>query len=202
MNESWFGESIVEIPLRISRLPPFPVEVHVRTRDNGGAAVDEDYTSFDYTLTIPSWNDQSPFQWPSLPLRIMGDRLAEDYESLEVVMDPPSFGYGAEVTELWIGDSSRWQKPMTAGSAALLEPASGALIQAVEFVLPAAMNEDMEFLARVEGAETAAQGTDFTLPPGPVILKAGSTRLQVPVTVLADDADEVDETVQVVVSGT
>ncbi|RYD37399.1 MAG: hypothetical protein EOP86_03560 [Verrucomicrobiaceae bacterium] len=180
MNESWFGESIVEIPLRISRQPPFPVEVHLRSRDNGGAAAGEDYTPFDYTLTILSWPDQR------LLLRIMGDRLAEDYESLEVVMDPPSFGYGAGVTKLWIGDSSAWQKPMTAGSAAMLEPASGTLIQAVEFVLPAAMNEDMEFLARVEGAGTAVQGTDFTLPSGPVVLKAGSTRLQVPVTACSD----------------
>lgn len=199
MTESSFGESVGSFGVKISRPPPFPLTLHIRSRDTGDAQPGVDYVPFDYYHTVPPNVFAFGGDYVSFPVRILSDRLPEAFESFEAVLDPPIFGYGGGSLKLPISDP--WYYSLKPGLPAttLVEPIEGTSVQAVEFVLEAALSKDVEFTVTAGGG-TAREGEDYAALPTRVTLKAGGNRLRVPVTVMADEVREGTEKLVITVS--
>ncbi len=191
--EPYRGESVARLAVWASRPSPVPFALRVRSRDNGSAVAGADYATVDFEVPVPSAGASFPY-YIEFPVRIFSDRLQEGEETFELLLDPPFFGKREPVTLMRIQDYFRAGIKPTEAAPALLEPVSGSRPQAVEFLFRNAFDRDFVFAASVEAGGTALEGTDFILPAGSLTLKAGETRLRVPVTVMADALDETSET--------
>lgn len=190
-EENYFSESVTTLALRATRAAPLPMTVRVRSQDNGSAISGLDYVPLD--LRVPVSTSGQGGTMTLFPFRILADRIPEGYETLNLVMDPPLFGSVAAPTEMNLMDSYRTTLKAAATTTILFEPLEGNAIQGVAFLSEVAFDRDVEFLVTVEAGGSATTGTDFTLPAGKVILKAGENRLWVPVSVNSDASDEADE---------
>ncbi|MES2709888.1 MAG: Calx-beta domain-containing protein [Verrucomicrobiota bacterium] len=199
--ESMGGETVANLKVVASKLPPFSMTVRVRSADNGSARAGVDYAPVDFEWPVPPSGINDTFLTSAgFPLRILSDRIPEDRETLNLLMDPVPFGYTDAVTAMTISD----RYPQLLDKSFLLaEPAYSPVAQAARFFFRTAFDQDIPFsvtTAAVTGFENATPGQDFVLPGEPVILKAGESLLWVPLTLLADTLDEPLEQVRLTIS--
>ncbi|RYD28174.1 MAG: hypothetical protein EOP86_23470, partial [Verrucomicrobiaceae bacterium] len=187
--ENYFSETVAQVALEATRPAPFPMTVRVRSRNNGGALAGLDYAAVDFEVAAPPPGQARPY-YTTFPVRILSDRVSEGFEKLRLIMDPPLIGKVSGPVEMTIQDSYNTVIQPMLSVATVIEPVEGPVVQAVEFMLEVAFDQDIEFTTSVDAGGTAAAGTDFTLPAGKLTLKAGETRLRVPLSILSDALDE------------
>ncbi len=184
--ESYTGETVKSLKLLMNRRPPVALTVRLRSRDTGSADLGQDYAPVDRLFTFgPTAGDA--LNGVPFPIRIFSDRRAEGSETFELVVDPPVFGKAPNPAVFTITDPATNSLQVTPGTTLLREPVSGTSTQSVDFTLQQAFNQDIAF---TPNRAVAGIGTQFDFPPSPVILKAGSNTLRIPVIVFADALDE------------
>jgi hypothetical protein len=187
------GVGVARLAVWATRPSPIPFTLRVRSRDAGSALAGVDYAPVDFEVPVPSVGAAAPYA-TAFPVQLFADRWREGDETLELVLEPALFGRAEPVTTLRILDTFESGMQPVESSLTLLEPATGSLTQAVEFGFHHSFAEDILFAVTTKAGGTALAGVDFTLPVGILVLKAGDTRLRVPVTVSSDAADENAET--------
>lgn len=188
-SESYFGETVAQLALRATRTAPFPMTVRVRSQDTGSAMAGLDYAPLDVEVAVPPPGQTAPYT-TVFPFRIFSDRIPEIYESLNLIVDAPLIGSMAAPAVMSIHDTYTNTIKAAAAVTALTEPMEGIFPQSVEFLVEVAFEQDVDFVASIVGGGTASTATDFVLPSGKVVLKAGENRLRVPVSVASDALDE------------
>lgn len=180
--ESYAGETVKSMKVLMYRLPPVPLSIRVRSQDTGSAASGQDYAAVDRVFNFdPATMNLS--QGEAFPLRIFSDRRLEGNETFQLAIDPPVFGATPSPAVFTITDPATTGFRVTPGSTSLYEPASGVSTQSVEFTLQQAFDRDVSFTLN---RAVAGIGAQFDFPAAPVVLKAGSNILRIPVQVFAD----------------
>ncbi len=199
-NESYSGENVGKMVLSASRNPPFQEQIRVRSRDTGSAVAGKDYAPVDFRVVCGP-RASVPFVGAEIPVRVFSDRLVEGPETFDLIIDPPVFGKVISPGTFTIHEPQITGRQVPAGAATLYEPPSGSMMQSVEYILQVAPDRDVTLTPSLVTGGTAATGTDFTLPVSPLILKAETNRVRVPILIHADSLDESNETVFLKMTG-
>ncbi|MDB6069183.1 MAG: hypothetical protein JWL81_354 [Verrucomicrobiales bacterium] len=187
------GEAVARLVLRASHPSPIPFNLRVRSRDSGSAVAGLDYAPVDFVLPVPTIGATAPY-YTEFPVRIFSDRLLEGLETFELLLESAPFGNAVPVTVMNIIDTYPSGLKQAETAPTVFESAAGNRVQTVDFLFSRAFNNDLQFTPSIDSGGTAILGQDFALPAGDVVLKAGENRLRVPITVMADAADEIRET--------
>ncbi|MDA0947491.1 MAG: hypothetical protein O2799_03180, partial [Planctomycetota bacterium] len=182
------ASGVTSIALALSA--PSGQEVSVTLGVGGTATAGEDFAAPEATVVIPAGAGGA-----SLDLSLLDDGLYEGSETIELQLQGASSAdvdasAAAHVVTV-LDDDAAPEVSFVAASSSVGEGAGAA---SVEVVLSAASGLPVTVEFAVGG--DAVEGVDYALgSASPLVIAAGQTSAQVPITVLDDPLDEADETV-------
>ena len=162
---------------------------------NNSALNTSDFVDNDQTLTFAGHASEAH----SVTVRVLGDELFEPDETFMIELgafadtelgDNLSVG-GSPITVTIINDDAPPQ--VTVSSVTLVEPESGEAIMRFKVILsePAAIDISVDYMTV---NDTAEAGLDYIATSGTLLIEAGTLEGTIEVTILADTANEGDET--------
>ncbi|MPZ72802.1 MAG: hypothetical protein GEU74_06145 [Nitriliruptorales bacterium] len=185
---------VANVAVVLSRAMPRRVTVQYTTV-NGTAKAPGDYAARSGTAVFPAGVKKAV-----VPVAIKGDLLDENDEKFRVRISNPTRAVIADaVGVIQIVDNDPLPQ-LSAGNAKAVEPNSGATQQMSFPVTLSAPSGRRVSVSYVVTAGTATAGTDFSVPVASGVMKfpAGVVTRHVAMTVLGDNLDEANETVNLV----
>ncbi|WP_188315946.1 Calx-beta domain-containing protein [Chitinophaga agrisoli] len=178
------------ISLASGKLTLVPITVTYQV--SGTATAGADYTTLTGTATIPA-NSTGV----NIPVAVLNDTIAEAKETViakitNVAAAVPYIIGAPDTDTVYIGDDDVEQIIISASDADAAEPNNPG-----QFTIKVASGKPAgaAVTANLQIDGTATNGTDYTTIPLTVVLPAGSSSVNIPLSVIDDDLIEGDETV-------
>lgn len=182
---------VAKVPIKLSRAMPRRVTVQYTTL-NGTAKAPADYATRSGTIAFPAGTTSKLVSVP-----VVGDVLDEANERFRLKISNPTRAVIADSLGIVTIKDNDPLPTLTAGNANVVEPNAGASQQLSLPVTLSAPSGRAVTVGYTLSAGTASLGADFSLPVATGTLKfpAGSVSRNVHMTVLGDNVDEINETI-------
>jgi chitinase len=189
------GTLNADFKLQLSKASPFPVSVTVATA-NGTASADSDYVTNNTTVTIDAGQTQK-----TVSIAVRGDLLVELNETFEVTLSTPvnatiagaPFGSGQGIGTINDNDLPT----ISINDVTSAEPGVGSVDAIFTVTLSAAAARPVTVTVTTVNAtppNAATAGDDYTNTTATLTFPSGVTQQAIAIPILADTADEADET--------
>jgi fibro-slime domain-containing protein/uncharacterized repeat protein (TIGR01451 family) len=190
VTEGDSGSVTAELTVSLAAVSGLDATVSFATAD-GTAQAGSDYQSANGTVTIPAGSTTT-----KVSVQVLGDTLDELGEAFKVVLsNPVNTTLGDAEGLVTITDDDE-PPSITVGSLTVGEGNDTATVP-VTLSAPSGLEVKVDYST---ADATAKAGADYTAASGTLVFPAGTTSLNVPVTVLNDSLDENDETFSVALS--
>ena len=183
-------DSVLMFPVYLDPASTGTVTVNYATSD-GTATADEDYTAVNDTLTFAPGNKLMYVRVP-----IIDDTVPDSGETLTLTLSSP---VGADLADDGTATGTIWNSEATMLSVADAQGSEGDGTLDFEVTLNQASASEVTVSYTTQDG-TATEGEDYEETSGTLRFAAGETQKTVSVAVIADDADEGEETLVLVLS--
>jgi hypothetical protein len=182
---------VAQVPITLSKKSTTPVKVGFTTRD-GTAKAPGDYAAKSGTVTFPAGVTKK-----FVPVQIAGDLLDENNERFSLkIVNPTGATIADGVGVVTIVDNDPLPA-LTANNAQKVEPNAGATTKLQFPIQLSPVSGRVVTVSYTVTQGSATAGVDYTPPTTSTVrFPAGATVKKVPITVIGDNLDEVDETFQ------